>query len=86
MANELAAAAPRQAQAVLTQRPDGGYRVSVRAPKATAHGAHVLCARFGGAGRAAAAGIDALPADGLEGFVAAFGAMQWEAWVPAERG
>ncbi|MCW5657254.1 MAG: hypothetical protein KIT60_06100 [Burkholderiaceae bacterium] len=84
LANELAAAAPRQAQAVLTTRPDGGYRVSVRAPRALPHGADVLCKTFGGGGRAAAAGVDALPADQLNHFVASFGAMPWEAWLPAE--
>jgi hypothetical protein len=79
LANELAAAAPRQAQAVLKPGPSGGYVVSVRAPRATPHGADVLCAAFGGGGRAAAAGIDGLPADALERFVAAFGAARWEA-------
>jgi hypothetical protein len=69
---------------VLTRQPGGGYRVSVRAPKTVAHGADVLCATFGGGGRAAAAGIDGLPADRLNGFVAAFGAMSWEAALPAE--
>jgi len=86
LANGLAAAAPRQAQAVLTQRPDGGYRVSVRAPRARPYGAHMLCASFGGAGRAAAAGIDALPPDTLNDFVAAFGAMHWEAGSPVGSG
>jgi hypothetical protein len=79
LANELAAAAPRQAQAVLKHRPSGGYLVSVRAPRAAPHGADLLCAAFGGGGRAAAAGIDALAADSLERFVAAFSAVRWEA-------
>ena len=81
LANELAGAAPRQAQAVLKHTGAGSYVVSVRAPKATPHGAHVLCEAFGGGGRAAAAGIDALPAGELERFIAAFGHMHWEAGV-----
>ena len=83
LANELAGAAPRQAQAVLKQRRDGGYLVSVRAPRAAPHGANVLCAAFGGGGRAAAAGIDALPPERLGSFVAAFGATPWEARLTA---
>jgi single-stranded DNA-specific DHH superfamily exonuclease len=79
LANELAAAAPRQAQAVLKPQARGGYLVCARAPRAAPHGADLLCAAFGGGGRAAAAGIDVLPSDALERFVAAFGAMRWEA-------
>lgn len=78
LANELATAAPRQAQAVLKARASGGYLVSVRAPRVAPHGADVLCAAHGGGGRASAAGIDALPSDALERFIAAFGAMRWE--------
>ena len=86
LANELAAAAPRQAQAVLKHRPAGGYLVSVRAPRAAPHGADRLCAIFGGGGRSAAAGIDTLAADQLERFVAAFGGMDWEGGpAPARR-
>lgn len=48
------------------------------------HGADVLGATLGGGGRAAAAGVDALPTDRLNGFVASFGAMPWEAWLPVE--
>jgi len=79
LANELAAAAPRQAQAVLKPTGTGSYLVSVRAPRATPRGADVLCAAFGGGGRAAAGGIDALANGELERFIAAFGGMHWEA-------
>lgn len=78
LANELAAAAPRQAQAVLRQKADDdAFVVSVRAPHVAPAGADVLCAAFGGGGRAAAAGIDGLPAVLLERFLAAFGAFHW---------
>lgn len=78
LANELAAARPAQAQAVLRARRSGDYLVSVRAPREAPHGAAALCAVFGGSGRAAAAGIDALPASELERFVRAFAAARWE--------
>lgn len=78
LANELAAARPDQAQAVLRARRCGDYQVSVRAPKSAKQGAATLCAAFGGSGRAAAAGIDALPASELERFVQAFAAARWE--------
>ena len=78
LANELAAATPRQAQAVLSARADGGWRVSVRSPRVQARGAAAVCARFGGSGREAAAGIDQLPADALDAFVDAF-ATAWTA-------
>jgi NAD(P)-dependent dehydrogenase (short-subunit alcohol dehydrogenase family) len=55
----------------------GGYAVSVRAPQNAPSGAHALAQRFGGAGRARAAGIDVLPAERLDEFVAAFAAMRW---------
>jgi hypothetical protein len=50
---------------------------SVRAPLAAAGGANELCSRFGGAGRAAAAGIDRLPAPELERFIREFAAARW---------
>jgi hypothetical protein len=72
LANALVAADPTRAQAVLKADSDGGYRVSVRAPRDAPAGASAFCARFGGSGRAAAAGIDRLPAAELERFVDAF--------------
>lgn len=75
-ANRLAGEAPDLAHAVL--KPAGeGYVVSVRAPLARPHGAHALCSRFGGAGRARAAGIDRLGTGDLARFVAAFAATRW---------
>ena len=81
LANVLATADPARAQAVLTHRRGGGFGVSVRAPRATPGGASELCARFGGSGRAAAAGIDRLPPDQLERFISAFSAARWGAPV-----
>lgn len=78
LANELAAERPAQAQAVLSVRRDGAYRVSVRAPREAPQGAAALCRGFGGSGRSAAAGIDALPAAELDRFVQAFAAASWE--------
>ncbi len=74
LANELANAHPQQAQAVLKARADGDFVVSVRAPVRAPHGASAFCARFGGAGRETAAGIDRLPAHELGRFVEAFAA------------
>jgi hypothetical protein len=70
--NALANAAPRLAHAVLTQKADGGYLVSVRAPLADRRDADTLCRAFpSGGGRAAAAGINHLPEADLGAFVAA---------------
>ncbi len=70
--NELANASPRRAHAVLTERPDGTYLVSVRAPLEDKRGADELCRKFPtGGGRAAAAGINALPGDQLSAFIEA---------------
>lgn len=71
--NDLANASPGRAHAVLTERPDGTYLVSVRAPLENKRGADTLCRRFPtGGGRAAAAGINALPTDRLDAFIEAF--------------
>jgi single-stranded DNA-specific DHH superfamily exonuclease len=73
--NDLANASPARAHAVLTERPDGTYLVSVRAPLENKQGADDLCRRFPtGGGRAAAAGINALPGDQLEAFIDALAA------------
>ena len=79
LANQLASAQPRMAHAVLKPRAAGGYLASVRAPVATPHGAHALCLRFGGSGRAASAGIDHLPDHDLQRFVGEFSATCWAA-------
>ena len=57
----------------MTERPDGTYLVSVRAPLGNKVGASVLCRRFPtGGGREAAAGINNLPADQLDDFMNQF--------------
>ena len=73
--NDLANASPARAHAVLTERADGTYLVSVRAPLQNKQGADTLCRKFPtGGGRAAAAGINALPGDQLDAFIDAFAA------------
>ncbi|KPK16388.1 MAG: acetyltransferase [Myxococcales bacterium SG8_38] len=73
--NDLANAFPQRAHAVLTERADGTYLVSVRAPLANKRGADELCRRFPtGGGRGAAAGINALPGDQLDAFMNSFAA------------
>ena len=71
-ANELARDFPDRAHALLTGKPEGGYVVSVRAPVNNRTGADELCRRFPtGGGRKAAAGINHLPEEALDDFVAA---------------
>lgn len=71
--NDLANASPDRAHAVVTEKADGGYLVSVRAPLNNKQGAVDICQQFNtGGGRAAAAGINALPASDLEKFVEVF--------------
>jgi hypothetical protein len=66
LANELARNSPDRAHAVLIPGTDDEYSVSVRAPLRTRTGADTLCRKFmTGGGRAAAAGINRLPADQL---------------------
>ncbi len=71
--NTLASAFPDRAHAVLTQRSDGAFVVSVRAPLSTNSGADILCSRFAtGGGRKGAAGINRLPENELPRFMRAF--------------
>jgi len=71
--NDLATGNPARAHAVLTEKDNGNYLVSVRAPMINKRGAAELCMQFPtGGGRAGAAGINDLPADQLQAFVAAF--------------
>lgn len=71
--NDLATAHPERAHAVLTERPNGNFLVSVRAPLSNKQGAADLVRQFPtGGGRAAAAGINDLPRDMLDAFVSAF--------------
>ncbi len=74
-ANELAHGAPARAHVVLTPGERDGWWVSVRAPLSTPHGADRLCRQFPqGGGRAAAAGINGLPAARLPEFLEALDA------------
>lgn len=61
------------AHALITPNADSTLRVSVRAPLLNKKGADTLCRPFPtGGGRAAAAGINALPATMLDVFITAF--------------
>lgn len=80
-ANRLASRDPRRAHAVLTPIAEGGYVVSVRAPRGSLVTAVDFCRGFPtGGGRAAAAGIDRLDPSRLDLFLQAFGS----AWRAAE--
>jgi len=71
--NTLARQKPELAHALLTENDDRSLRISVRAPLRHRNGADVLCRQFpGGGGRAAAAGINALPPEQLDNFIRAF--------------
>ena len=72
-ANEKAREAPYRAHALLVDNGDNTFMASVRAPLARKQGAVDLCRRFPtGGGRAAAAGINRLPAEQLDEFFHAF--------------
>ena len=70
----LANASPNKAHVVVTLNESGAsekptYTISLRAPLNNKQGAGELCANFPtGGGRAAAAGINALPAEMLSDF------------------
>lgn len=71
--NDLTNLHPDRAHAVLTEKTNGCYLVSVRAPLNCKKGADELCRQFAtGGGRAAAAGINDLPADQLGEFAKRF--------------
>lgn len=71
--NEKAREKPGLAHALLVENSDGSYRISVRAPLANKKGADRLCLAFPtGGGRAAAAGINALPPEMLADFLGSF--------------
>ncbi|MRI33977.1 acetyltransferase [Endozoicomonas sp. OPT23] len=68
--NDLANQYPDRAHGVVTEKANGNYLVSVRAPLSNKQGAVDLCRQFPtGGGRAAAAGINDLPADMLKDFI-----------------
>lgn len=74
--NDLVNLHPARAHAVLTEKSNGNYLVSVRAPLRNKVGASDLCGRFPtGGGRAAAAGINDLPGDRLQDFIDQFSAF-----------
>jgi hypothetical protein len=74
LGNELANRSPELAHAILTRDSQGGFVVSVRAPRTAPTGADALCRGFAtGGGRASAAGINHLPEDALPEFVRCLG-------------
>ncbi len=74
--NDLANGHPNRAHAVLTEKANGNYLVSIRAPLNNKRGADEFCRQFPtGGGRAAAAGINDLPGDSLEHFCEQFEAF-----------
>jgi hypothetical protein len=73
--NDLVRAYPQRAHAVLTEQEDGAFLVSVRAPFQRRTGAEAVCSQFEtGGGRAAAAGINRLPAADVDRLAAALAA------------
>jgi len=75
-ANQKAREKADSAHALITENRDGTLRISVRAPLNDRRDAATLCRKFpSGGGRAASAGINYLPADQLEDFLAAFNTM-----------
>jgi hypothetical protein len=73
LANRLAARGDGASYAVLNERADGSYLVSVRSGAPSLRSACGLCQQFdGGGGRVAAAGINRLPAPELGAFIKRF--------------
>ena len=69
--NELANLSPDKAHAIFTINADETYTVSLRAPLNNKQGAGDICSQFAtGGGRAAAAGVNALPKDNINDFLA----------------
>ncbi len=70
LGNELANRNPDKACAIVTEKADNTYLVSIRAPLNNRNGADEVARQFPtGGGRKAAAGINALPADQLDEFL-----------------
>lgn len=68
--NALAKANPRRGHAVLTEKANGHYLVSVRAPLDDKRDADTICRQFEtGGGRSAAAGVNDLPPSELDRFI-----------------
>jgi len=73
LANDLAKAHAGSAVAIISVKSEGGYLVSVRVPRESAMSAESFCRRFPtGGGRRTAAGINHLPGEQLDVFVASF--------------
>jgi hypothetical protein len=71
--NDLANGAPDKAHAVLTEKSNGNYLVSIRAPLNNKTGADEICRQFPtGGGRKAAAGINDLPIELYDQFIDTF--------------
>lgn len=71
--NDLANASPDKAHAVLTEKSNGNYLVSIRAPLNNKTGADEICRQFAtGGGRKAAAGINDLPIELYDKFIDTF--------------
>lgn len=71
--NDLANESPDRAHAVITEKENGNYLVSVRAPLNNKTGADEICRSFPtGGGRKAAAGINDLDKQDLDKFVQQF--------------
>jgi hypothetical protein len=69
--NDLANKFPNRAHAIVTEKNNDHYLVSIRAPINKKNGADQLASQFpSGGGRKAAAGINDLPKDQLEIFIA----------------
>lgn len=70
LGNELANRNPDKACAIVTEKADGSYLVSIRAPLNNRTGADEVARQFPtGGGRKAAAGINALPGEQLDAFL-----------------
>jgi len=72
LANDLANNFPNRAHAIVTEKDNNNYLVSIRAPLNRKNGADQLASQFpSGGGRKAAAGINDLPKNQLETFIQA---------------
>lgn len=71
--NDLANQYPDRGHAIITERANGTYLISVRAPLSNKTGADEICRQFPtGGGRKAAAGVNELPGDQLDKFIQVF--------------
>ena len=72
LGNDLANKFPNRAHAIITEKENNDYLVSIRAPLNRKNGADLLASQFPtGGGRKAAAGINNLPKDQLVSFTKA---------------